>query len=43
MRAQFERQAFQGERSTPQALAAIVKEEHETWKQAIRDAGMAIE
>jgi tripartite-type tricarboxylate transporter receptor subunit TctC len=43
VRAQFERQVFQGEGSTPQALTAFVKQELRTWGQAIRDAGMTLE
>jgi tripartite-type tricarboxylate transporter receptor subunit TctC len=43
VRAQFERHAVQPEASTPQALAAFLKQELETWGQAVRDAGITLE
>jgi tripartite-type tricarboxylate transporter receptor subunit TctC len=43
VRAQFERHAVQPEASTPQALAAFLKQELETWGRAVRDAGITFE
>ena len=43
VRMQFERQAFQGEGPTPQALAAYVKEEFEKWKLVVREYGITQE
>jgi tripartite-type tricarboxylate transporter receptor subunit TctC len=43
VRAQFERHAVQPEASTPQALAAFLKQELASWGQAVRNAGIALE
>jgi len=43
VRAQFERHAVQAEGSTPQALAAILKQDLETWREVIREAAITLE
>jgi tripartite-type tricarboxylate transporter receptor subunit TctC len=43
VRAQFERHAVQPEGSTPQALAAFLRQELATWGQAVRNAGFTPE
>jgi tripartite-type tricarboxylate transporter receptor subunit TctC len=40
LRTHFERHFVQPEGSTPQALAALLKEEFETWQKIIREAGI---
>src|SRR6266849_1919477 len=40
VRAQFDKQGFQAEGSTPEALAAILREELRTWKEVIRQTGI---
>jgi len=40
---QFERYAVQAEGSTPQALAALLEQDLQTWRQAIRDDGITLE
>ena len=40
VREQLTKQAFDGAGSTPQELAAFVKEQYEVWGKAIRDAGI---
>ena len=37
---QLERQAFEGEASTPEELGAFVKEQLEVWRRAVREAGI---
>jgi tripartite-type tricarboxylate transporter receptor subunit TctC len=43
LRARLEQLAVQPEGSTPQALAAILKEDLERWRVAIREAGIPVE
>jgi len=40
VRAQFDRQGVQAEASTPQALAATLREDAQTWRQFIRQNGL---
>jgi len=40
VREQLKRQAFEGQGTTPEELAAFVKEQLEAWARAIRDAGI---
>ena len=37
---QLDRQAFEGESSTPEELGAFVKEQLEVWRRAVREAGI---
>ena len=37
---QLDRQAFEGEASTPEELGAFVKEQLEVWRRAVREAGI---
>jgi tripartite-type tricarboxylate transporter receptor subunit TctC len=43
VRAQFEKQAFQGEGSTPQALTAFLEKELDAWRQVVRETGITLE
>jgi len=41
LRAQYDKQGFQPEPSTPEALAAMLKSDVQTWGQIVREAGIA--
>jgi tripartite-type tricarboxylate transporter receptor subunit TctC len=41
VRAQYDKQGFQPEPSTPEALAAMLKSDIQTWGQIVREAGIA--
>jgi tripartite-type tricarboxylate transporter receptor subunit TctC len=43
VREQIARQAFEVQGSTPEELAAYVKEQVEVWRTAVRDSGLALE
>jgi tripartite-type tricarboxylate transporter receptor subunit TctC len=43
VRTQFDKHALVPEGSTPEALAAFLKQELQTWGRAIRDAGITVE
>jgi len=43
VKAQLDRQAFEGEASTPEELGAFVKEQLEVWRIAVREAGIPLE
>jgi len=40
VRERYDKQGFQPEPSTPEALAAIVKSDVQTWGQIVREAGI---